>query len=317
MAENSAQHFSGRIIDPKEIPYYHELGLGRGLNVAQPNMWKNKTPYLVREACEENISGTKELQMLESYKKEVPTFNKQQQEISFSLDKPRAKQIRIEMDEEFSRGYTATKIIEGRKIETRTISFQFHFNDVPLYDSIEALYDDINADVVEMPDHFLQENESNWFEKDLADWLLKCIKNSEGELKGDKCSSDQDSRKTNIKKLADKLATFRKSPRLIDVLNDCKAYIELKGITHYVSAIRLGAYEWHTINSTSEHEVEQTIGGIDTETEEVTKEEVIGFEIQPLYKLVRIPVIQMALKTAIKLYLNNGKLFNNLCLKRM
>ena len=343
MAEDVAQHFRKGTVNPEEIPHYRKFGLGRGVNFTDPDMWKNKAYLqLVREPCKENISGTKELQTLESYKKEVFTFQKRQQTISLSLDKPRASQVRIEMDEEFSRSSTSTRLIEGKKIETRTISFHFHFNDVPLYSSIETLYDDIiDANVFEVPICSFQENESNWFEEDLADWLLKCIECREKKenSKSDECSSNQDSKKTKIKMLADKLAAFHKSPRLKEVLNDCKSYIEHRGITHYVSAIKLGACEYHTIDSKPEQtsldisvsmatnvvvrggffkkEKKRKIGRIDMVQEEVAQEAVIGFEIQPLHKLVRIQYIQMALKTAIKEYSINGKLYDNLSLQGM
>ena len=49
-----------QVVVSSEIPRYHELGLGRGVNVAESDMWKSKTPYLVREAFEENIIGTQE-----------------------------------------------------------------------------------------------------------------------------------------------------------------------------------------------------------------------------------------------------------------
>ena len=96
--------------------------------------------------------------------------------------------------------------------------------------------------------------------------------------------------------------------------------IKQLGTTHYISAIKLGACEYHFAISRSEQkrlgvgiseeagplarvglstlfekylffkgEEKRKIGRIDRKREEVTTEAVIGFEIQPLYKLVRVP----------------------------
>ena len=315
------------------IKYYHDLGLGRGVNVTDPEMWKNKTPYLVREACEnlENIIDTQECGILESYRKEVPSFEMMQQ----NLCVPVASQVRIGMDEQYSRSYSSTKLIEGRKIETRTISFRFHFDDVPLYD-------DIDQAVIEAPDTFLHESDSNEFEEHLAHWFLKRIedremKTSESNTEQEQASLDGDSKgdkKSAIQRLADTLKNQVNLLRYIS--NDCKALLNHLGITHYVSAIKLGACEYHTVTSRSEQKhlgvstsmatgslakgrlfgllekqftfrekEKQKIGRLDLAKEEVTKEGVVGFEIQPIYKLVRIQFIQMCLRKAIKEYIRS------------
>ena len=258
------------------------------------------------------------------------------------------------MDEQSSRSSSSTKLIEGQKIDTRTISFRFHFDDVPLYD-------DIDQAVIEAPDSFLQKSDKNGFEEDLAYWFLKRIDDREtkaSDSSTEQASSAKDSegdhdKKSGIQRLADKLNQLLESAKLKDeqsqrkwmqnIQNDCKAFLNHLGITHYVSAIKLGACEYHVVTSRSEQkrlgvstsmaagslakgglsgliekqfsfkgEEKQKIGRIDSAKEEVTKEAVIGFEIQPLYKLVRIQYIQMTLRKAIKEYIqskDNSKLF--------
>ena len=325
-----------------EIPRYHELGLGRGVDVTDVDMWKSKTPYLVRVACEGNIIGTQECEILESYKKEVSTFENQRQKLWLSLDNPVGSQVKIGIDEQSSRSSSSTKLIEGEKIETRTVSFQFHFDDVPLYD-------DIDQAVIEAPDCFLHQSDNNGFEKDLANWFLKRIKDREikqpsGEISdAEEDSPNQDSEenketsadeKSAIKKLVDKLNSNNQA-RLKNIARDCSAFLKHLGITHYVSAIKLGACEYHVVSSKVEEtrlgastsmaasslakgglsgilekrfsfkgEESQKIGRINSD-KEVTTEAVIGFEIQPIYKLVRIQYIQMALRKAIKEYIKS------------
>ena len=114
----------------------------------------------------------------------------------------------------------------------------------------------------------------------------------------------------------------------------CKEFVDELGITHYVSAIKLGACEYYSAFSRSEQarlnvgtsveagplakasfstllekvrsfrgEEKWKIGRIDKEDKMVTIEGVIGFEIQPLYELITIsPKIQSFLKEAIREY---------------
>ena len=308
--------FSTCCADSTEIPRYHELGLGRGINVTDPDMWKNKTPYLVREACEKNTISTQEIEIFERYTKEVSTFDMQQQHLLLSLYKPRLCQVKIEMDEQTSRSSTSVKLIEGHKIETRTISFQLQFDDLPFY------YD----------------SGFNKFEEYLAEWLLKHI--IEREIKSD-VDDLTVKKKSMIQKLADKLRELVISDDngqgLKYILCDCKAFLEHQRTTHYISAIKLGACEYHNITSRFEQKLcdvclsssmavsslkglswlsdkkkDKKIGRIDLAKKEVVTEGVIGFEIQPISKLVRIPFIEMALRKAIKDYIqskDNSKLF--------
>ena len=331
-----------RVVDPAHIPLYHELGLGRGVNVTDPDMWKSKTPYLVRKAaypCSENsnIIGTQDCGKLERYKKEVSTFEMKKQEVWLSLQDSCSSKVKIGMDEQSSRSISSTKLIEGDKIETRTISFQSHFDDLPLYDDIES------GAVPDVPDCFLQKCDDCQFEEDLAKWFLKRIQDREQKscISGTKSGAEEyDSKKPAIKMLGNKLNELDSqegSNKLyVKTMKDCKAFIEYMGITHYVSAIKLGACNYRTITSRSEQEQlgvrtsmaarslakgglsgflkkkfsslteeEQMIGIIDKENKRAVREAVIGFEIQPLYKLVRIQYIQVLLRIAIRNYIQS------------
>ena len=261
------------------------------------------------------------------------------QELWLSLDNPVGSLVKIGIDEQSSRRSSSMKLIEGKKIETRTISFRFHFDDVPLYDKIDKA-------VIELPPSFLGKCDKNGFEEDLANWFLKRMEDREKKSSQKDSSNHQssDDKKQAIEKLADKLAEMASDvEKLREIFNDCDAFLKHLGITHYVSAIKLGACECHTVTSRSEHkrhgastsmaarslakgglsgfiekqfsfkgEEEQKIGRINSD-KEVTSEAVIGFEIQPIYKLVRIQYIQMCLRKAIKVYIqskDNRKLFS-------
>ena len=120
------------------------------------------------------------------------------------------------------------------------------------------------------------------------------------------------------------------------MLEDCITLVEYLDITHYVSAINLGACEYSVVTVRTEQKTlgvgtsvaakplveggmsgesdkrtfhksqkQQKIEKIDNEKEKVTDRAVIGFEIQPLYKLVRIQFIQMMLRRAVMDYTTN------------
>ena len=316
LTKTAASKFE-RAFREEEIEHYIELGLGRGVNVTDPDMWKSKTPYLVRKPCKDNIVGTQECGSLEGYKKEVSSSDMKWQKLSFSFGELGASPVIIGLDEQFSKRLSATKVIEGQRIETRTISFQSHFCDASLSANIDQA-------IFQADENFLRENN---LEQDLGNWLKKCREDcAEKELD----SNDNDNK---FLKLADQL---KRDGKLDEVARICNEFVKQRRITHYISAIKLGACEYHSAISRSERkglgaglgkgagllarvglstlfekyfsikgEEKRKFGRIDKEREEVTQEAVIDFEIQPLYKLVRVPYIQSLLKKAIEEYIQS------------
>ena len=270
------------MVSPTEVQYYHQLGLRRGVNVTHPDMWKTKTPFLMRKASPDltNIIGTQECGVLESYETEVSTFSMHKQKLRLSLQNPIAP-VKLGIDEQYSRSSSSTKLIKGEKIEKRSISFESHFDEVPLYDSIDQAE-------IDVPDTFLQENSDNSFEENLAKWLLKrrddhekkakekakemaredeatddtpesnpnLVEEHEEQPKDDDDDSTEKTAPNSVEKLAAKLKELDREymakkqtecapenePNWQDkMLDDCKTLIEHLDITHYVSAVKLGA----------------------------------------------------------------------------
>ena len=330
----------------EEVKYYHELGLGRGVNVTHPDMWKTKTSCLVRQVCPslKNIIGTQECGIRECYEKEVSTFSSHQQKLRLSLDSPAAP-VKLGMDEQYSRSSSATKLIKGEKIETRTISFKTHFDEVPLYNTIDTA-------TIDPPTSFLPAESDYSFEEDMASWFLKRMDDREKKVSSKDNSTDSESTEkppdkchghVQVKQLAARLrglaAESEKKPTTCfewqdQMLEDCKTLVEYLDITHYVSAIKLGACRFHEVSTKTEQkaigagttvtaaslakgglsghfskqfasrfEQKQEIGRM--KDEKVLSEAVIGFEIQPLYKLMRIQYIQMLLRKAVMDYIRN------------
>ena len=113
------------------MDYFKSLGLGRGINVTDLHMWRNKSAFIVRE-INGDIIETEECGMFEKYEKIVSTISREQQKIRLSLNDP-SSQIKIGMDAEQTQSVTSNIRIAGTKVKTRTISFCTTLDDLPLY----------------------------------------------------------------------------------------------------------------------------------------------------------------------------------------
>ena len=185
--------------------------------------------------------------MLERYEKEVATTSGQLRKIRHSLNNQTAS-IKLGVDEQYSKSSSSTKLIKGEKIEKRTISFKSHIDDVQLYDTI-------NTATTDAPDCFLPEDSDYSFEENLASGFLKRIHDRERKLNGQDTEDSPDSVpdtgcKSQVKKLAAKLEELSAQGTnqwQYELFNDAKALIEHLNITHYVSAIKLGACYSHVV----------------------------------------------------------------------
>ena len=205
---------------------------------------------------------------------------------------------------------------------------------------------------------------ASWFLKRMNDREEKANSNGNTVKIGKKSDSSESAEKTpdrchdhiQVKKLAARLKELeaestKKKPTACSywqhqMLEDCKTLVEYLDITHYVSAIKLGACSFHKVTTETEQkaigagttvaaaslakgglsgrfskeissrlEEEQKIGRM--EGEKVVSEAVIGFEIQPLFKLMRIQFIQMLLRKAVMDYIRDkedaSSKFHNYC----
>ena len=336
MAESSV------VIDT-EIPKYHDLGLGRGVNVTDPQMWRNKSPFQIRKVRDDlsNIIGTEESGIKEQYEKEVSTVATQQLKIKLSLNEP-SSQVRIGMDAQNSQSTSSTMKIAGIEIRKRTVSFRVDCSDLPVYNSTEDPR-------TEMSTRNCDNEEC--LETSLYSWILQRIRDRERgtlPLHVSESSEETDDVPLNnddLTKLALHLHKIRSQAlsesqddrkiaqeKLRAVAKDCKVFVSDLGITHYVSAIELGALKYSVLTTSSHEEntgagaqlgagkmaeggisgmvgkrwfnkakKEQAIGRITNDT--VTDEAVIGFQIQPIHKLIRLPLLQIALQKAMTQYI--------------
>ena len=324
------------VITAKEVQRYHDLGLGRGVNVTDPHMWKNKSHFLIRKVTfkgasysyegRANVIGTEESGMKQKYEEEVSTVAKQQAKIRLSLDEP-SSQVKIGMDAQYSQSTTSTKLISGTKIKTRTISFQVNFNDLPVSTFVD--HPDSETSTSEYDECF---DES--FESSLYSWILKRVRDRQGSEEPQVQTLTQYLHELQI---LPPESRERRQKELNEIVKDCKMFIKDMGITHYVSSIELGALKYSVYTIRSRHTrlgggaqigaAHLAEGGASSLAEKLrfktsreqreigkfsddgtvirntTDEAVIGFQIQPIHNLVRSQYIQVALQKAVHSYI--------------
>ena len=121
---------------------YVELGLGRGVDITNPQMWKNKTAIVVRQPklkpeSNANIVVTEESGVLERYEKMVSTVSIAQRNLRLSLDDP-SSQVKIGVDAQQTQSTNHFVKISGTKVKTRTISFHTDAGSIPCSDHMDS-----------------------------------------------------------------------------------------------------------------------------------------------------------------------------------
>ena len=110
----------------KTLSTSKRLGLGRGLNVAKPSPWLNKSSFQVRDLTKDDIMETLEGGSLQHYDREITSDHQQRSEIRGTV-KPTNAPVAIGVDAKQSRSYSYSRHAVGTKIINRTISFRVGF----------------------------------------------------------------------------------------------------------------------------------------------------------------------------------------------
>ena len=331
------------VTSTSEVKHFQELGLGRGIDSSDLKLWKNKTPMQIRSVNDDlsNIIATDESGIVHKYQKVVSSLKTQQAKIQTSLSDP-SIDIKIGLDAHYSQSATSTVIIKGTKVLTRTISFQHQFDDLPVDSDMVEIY---------LQTKMFSDKNSGYstFEHNLATWLLGELQDSQQHRA---IPSEPDIRKLKGKTALEKLAAYEKSIPGVDskaqvaLTEHCRTFMFEFGITHYVSSIQLGALKYSVESrqtQTTDMGIDGTVGVVSgtyatpstdvvTESSQKTSQEndignfdedgvvkrdtsdeaVVGFELQPISNLIRLPEVKTAMVTAIQLYLqsktdNTGK----------
>lgn len=109
------------IISKEEMQRFVDLGLGRGLDTTDPDLWRNKCSFIVRHATFKNVLGTDEGNLAEDYRQTVLSGNDLQEEFKESVTKSATTPIPIVLEAGASRSAVATRIVKGKRIVTRML----------------------------------------------------------------------------------------------------------------------------------------------------------------------------------------------------
>ncbi len=323
------------VITPEEIQHFQELGLGRGIDSTDPDLWKNKDPIQLRFISKDlkNVIGTNENGIKRKYEKTVSSSRSQLSKIQLSLNVP-SSHVKIGLDGHYSQSVNSSVEVKGTKIQTRTISFRYDFNDIPA--GLQSYNQHIDSK---------SENHSGFqtFENDMAAWILGYVKKQQlaRQISSSEPSSDGLKGQTAIEKLDDFANQIDSvdSNDAKDLNEACRLFVFDLGVTHYVSSIELGAVSYSVDTRRSEKKgggVGGSVGvassatanastAISKEYHQQTKEEqtighfnkdgvvrwntsdeaVIGFQIQPINRLMRVAVVQTAIIIAIQLFIQS------------
>ena len=124
-SSKAANSCTDAIITKAEIQRFVDLGLGRGVNTTDPDLWRNKCAFIVRHATFQNVLGTDEGNLAEDYRKTVSSGNDLQEEFKESVLKSATTPIPIVLEAGANRSATSTRIVKGKRVVTRTVSFNF------------------------------------------------------------------------------------------------------------------------------------------------------------------------------------------------
>ena len=262
------------MIDESEIGRFVDLGLGRGVDATKPSPWLSKSSFQVREVKFDNIIGTEEGGLVNTFETVVESVQQLQTNMSASV--PASQQVSVGVDAELSRSYSKTKRSVGTKVLTRTISFRADFDDIcirkkklkPGKGSTEKKHvapqraltlpegDTAKVEIKATLDSRSDEpNHKPTFEERLSKWILDHLNppklnilsklEEEGKLAEDANPVDKMIALTDLEKVTRK-----------DLRPLCHDFVAATCITHYVCAIELGASKHKVM---SEEEVQTRI----------------------------------------------------------
>ena len=207
---NGKKQRVGTIYTDEEVHIFNDLGLGRGVDATNSKPWINRSAFQVRFPTPDNVVGTEEGNLYQSFLNEVDSSLHLQTNLSASI--PANQLVSINVDAELSRNYSTSQKSEGAKVVTRSIAFLSGF---------------------EANEDFSKESNSkhSCFERQLLKWMW-----NEGE-----CDFDEEN--DHLESILYRMYSGDKA-----LIRTCYKFIETFSITHYVHSLELGASYYHVIS---------------------------------------------------------------------
>lgn len=328
-------------VDPQKaelIKHVVELGLGRGIDATSRTPWTNKSTFQVRRV-QPSVVETRELGAVEAYDHTIHSIQQMEHQFQASLNPPESP-VSVCVEDENNRTLNTTRRVIGRRVVNSTVGFQTDFEEKcsdgesPKFARDSFLVPRDPTEVV-----FNTQNSSQTFEERVSQWLLHRIAHRFA-LAGQKCDFFR-AEGSCMDRLA-KLIHSKAIPKTEEYVKaGCKELIRGLRITHYVSSMKLGALEYRVI-SDGEYNKKLAKGGafgLDAVVESCVKtpkrlskkeaskcsqlrrlgmiskddcverkssnETVISIEMQPIARLLRLPVIKLAIQDAVDEYMDN------------
>lgn len=309
---------------------FEDLGLGRGIDATRVKPWLNRTSSQVRPVRFDELIGTDEGGSYAVYKEISLSSHslhmKMRGEIAVSASlgapAPPSPTVEIGVDSDYTRTIITEQRVIGRRVINRTIGFRENIHDLPFHPHSSSPLRSTSA------------TKKTTFEQDIFKWICERY-------------PDLDTKADNLADQCHLLVSeeqFAEDALLKELKSLCKQFTQYFHVTHYVSAITLGAAEYETMTeneyqkemklsgnvgldnfvtsrmgiSKSSREAKYmykywTIGKIVGEGKSshvphsVEKEAVIKVEIKPIYNLVRDPLLGNILRTAVQEYISEQR----------
>ena len=223
------------LVTEHQLQHFKDLGLGRGVNIADPKPWTNRSSFRVRGVTLDDITGSDEGSAYEGYENEVEsTFN-----IHFAMESsfnvPNSP-VSIGVDVEQSRTVSTSRRTVGRRVITRTITYKAEKEVSPM----------------------------NPFEKHVLTWLLQQVRDKLSatdvkavesllkirleEVKESDLEEVMETLKKHKKEVMKALKKHKKEIKAI-----LQSFIDTFRVTHYVNAIHLGAASYYVYTEEEYH----------------------------------------------------------------
>ena len=346
----------------EELTRLVALGLGRGVDATDASPWVSKSSFQLRQVHNDNVIVTEESGALQRYESEITCSSELQASLKSSIVIPRSP-VTLGVDAELSRSTTFSRRAVGVKVLNRTLSFRDDFDDQLLggLNDFESAQKVVASEIDLASSESQPESKKNMpidFENSLAKWLVRRIVSYRVQADTGLFSKHSSLYMENTEAVFSVTATFqedtmhnplealggiikRGNPKELQLIVEaCGEFVQHFHITHYVSAVELGAAEYSALTR-REYE---TMGGLsgsvgveniangsfrnsfsfkkssklsemkkigkinhDNETvqRESTEEAVIGVKVHPITNLVRLAFLRLALQKALVQYIEN------------
>ena len=311
------------------------FGLGRGIDATNKTPWINKNTFQVRRV-HSSVIESNEGGILMNYEHEVLSISEMEDKFQSSINPPESP-VTIHVEDEMDRCVSGSRRLIGRRVVNRSVSFQADIEekyidgDIPRNGRDSYLVPHDPAEVVSNT-QFSGYN----FEERVCQWLIQRIAHKYA-ITNHRLDTRSEENPTN--QLAKMLHVKTVSRIEEEIKAGCRDLVQGLRTTHYVTKMQLGATEYRVMSDGEYHKKVAQGGafGMDTlatvaldqnmkqtkkeagkcsqvrkigvigEDNKVTKgsqdEIVLAVEVQPITRLIRLPIVKAAINDALEKYM--------------